>query len=197
MKKTYIGVAITIIVLWFWGFAYWGFGPYGNVIWNKAADDVAAGEALRQHFPENGTYYVPAFPSENTDAEMDRVENLFKSGPVAFVHMLRVDGRDMMDMGMMVQGFILNAVVIVLITVILTMLSAALPSYADRMKLVALVGLTSVLLIDFGQAVWWGIDWPWKLYQAFYNFSVWIVCGLILAKFIESPGAATESAEEA
>lgn len=179
MKNSIIGIAISAVVLFFWGFLYWGLGPYRSMIWQPNADDVAAGQALLQHFPENGTYFVPGFTQDEAT-----VEKLFADGPIAFVHMISASGRSMHDPAIMIQGFILNLVVIVLIAMLLRRVCSALPTYVDRVKFVALAGVTSAVLIDFGDAVWWQIDWSWKLYQAFYSFSAWLITGLILAKFI-------------
>ena len=46
MGRTFIGIAIASVVLYVWGFLYWGLGPWPTMIWHQAADDVAAGEAL-------------------------------------------------------------------------------------------------------------------------------------------------------
>jgi hypothetical protein len=190
MKRTIIGVAISAVVLYVWGFLYWGLGPYRTMVWKQAKDkdDGAAGQALLEHFPENGTYYVPGFGHDQAT-----IEGLFESGPVAFVHMLSTDGRPMADPSIMIQGFLLNLVVIVLVAVLLRRVCSALPTYFDRVKFVALVGLTAALLIDVGGAVWWQIDWSWKLYQALYDFSAWLVIGAILAKFIEPEPLPTQT----
>lgn len=180
MKRTVLGIIIAAIVLYVWGFIYWGLGPYRTMVWKQPTDDVAAGKALLEYFPQNGTYYVPGF-----DQEQKTVETLFESGPVAFVHMLSINGRPMADPSIMIQGFILNIVVIILIAILLRQVCAALPGYLDRVKFVALAGLISAIFTDFGDAVWWQLDWSWELYQAFYGFSAWLIIGLILAKFIE------------
>lgn len=44
------------------------------------------------------------------------------------------------------------------------------------------MGLTSAVLIDAGDAVWWQIAWPWKLYQAFYDVSAWAIAGVHLSE---------------
>ncbi len=179
MTRTIIGVAIASVVLFFWGFLYWGMGPYKTKIWKHTRDDAAAGAALREHFPENGTYLVPGFA--NDDATM---ESLSKKGPVALVHMIAVQGADSFDPMMMIKGFCLNLIVIALIAVLLQRLSPALPSYRDRVLFVALAGLAGTVLIDGGDIAWWHISWQWKLYQAFYSFSFWLIAGVILALFV-------------
>jgi len=179
MKNSIKGVAIAAVVLFFWGFLYWGLGPYRTMIWQPNADDVAAGRALLKHFPKDGTYYVPGFTQDEAT-----VEKLFADGPIAFVQMISASGRSMHDPTIMIQGFILNLVVIVLIAMLLRRVCSALPTYLDRVKFVALAGLAAAVLVDLGDAVWWQIAWSWKLYQAFYTLTACVITGLILAKYI-------------
>ena len=180
MMKTVIGVVIAAVVVFAWGFVYWGFGPYRTIIWKQAQDDVQAGKALREHFPDNGTYYVPGFRHGQ-----ETLDKRFESGPVAFVHMLSVNGKPMFDASLMIKGFFLNLVVIVLVAILLSSVGSALPTYLNRLTFTVLAGLTAVIFFDGGSVVWWQIDWSWKLYQAFYGFTAWFVIGAILAKFIE------------
>jgi hypothetical protein len=185
MKRTIIGVAIASVVLFFWGFVYWGLGPYKTMIWKHTRDDAAAGTALRDHFPENGTYLVPSFA--NDEATM---ESLSKKGPVALVHMIAVGGAETFDPMMLVKGFCLNVIVITLIAILLRPVVSSLPTYTNRVMFVALAGLAAALLIDGGDVAWWHISWTWKLYQAFYSFSFWVITGLILAWFVTPKPAA-------
>lgn len=180
MKKAVLGVALAAIALFFWGFVYWGFGPYRTMIWLQANDDEQAGAALLDHFPDNGTYFVPG-----ADHDQATAEGLYEQGPIAFVHMISASGRPMFDTSIMIQGFLLNLVVIVLIAVLLRQVVIALPTYWDRVKFSALSGLIAAILIDCGDSVWWQIDWPWMLYNGLYHLTAWLLTGLILAKFIE------------
>ncbi len=184
MKRTAIGVAIACVVLYVWGFLYWGFGPYKTHIWKHTRDDAAAGAALREHFPQNGTYLVPGFA--NDDATM---EALSKKGPVALVHMIAVGGGPSFDPMMLAKGFVLNLIVIVLIALLLRQVATSLPTYWDRVRFVTLAGLRAAVLIDGGDIAWWHISWEWKLYQAFYSVSFWVIAGLILARFVNSKPA--------
>lgn len=183
MKKTVIGIIVAAVVLYMWGFLYWGIGNefYATKIWKHAADDEATGDVLREHFPENGTYLVPGY-----EADVTKAEALYKKGPVAFVHMLHISGREMMDPTIMINGFLLNLVVIIMIAMLLRQVAPALPSFAAKAKFSALAGLTAAVLIDCGDAVWWQIDWSWKLYNAFYDFSAWLITGVVLSWFLSS-----------
>jgi hypothetical protein len=183
MKRSILGIAIAAVVLYAWGFLIWAVVPYPHAVWKKPVDEEGARKALKELFPERGTYVVPT-------AEHDQAakETLFKEGPVAMIHMTHPAGRPLADPAIMIGGFALNLVGLVLIAIILRRLAAAMPAYFERVGFVALVGLTAAVLIDGGDAVWWQIPWPWKLYQAFYDFSFWLIAGLILAGFVGARG---------
>jgi hypothetical protein len=173
------GIVIAQVVLYFFGFIWWGLGPYPSLIWKQAKNAETAAQALREQFPENGTYFVPS-----TVGKPEDVDQAMQKGPVAFVHMLRVEGRPSMEPSIMVAGFVTNLIVIVLIALLLGRCSAALPTYADRVKFVAFVGVIAAFFIDGGEIVWWQMPANWKLYQAGYDFLFWVIAGLILAKFV-------------
>ncbi len=178
--RTAIGVIVACVVLYVWGFLCWGLGPYKTQIWKQSRDDAAAGKALREQFPQNGTYLVPGFSQDET-----KREELSKQGPVAMVHMLAVNGMPGMDPTTFVIGFVVNLVVIVLIALALRKVAPSLPTYFGRVGFVTLLGLAAAVLIEGGDIAWWHIDWQWKLYQAFYDVSFWFLTGAVLGLFIK------------
>jgi hypothetical protein len=192
--RTVIGTIAASIVLYVWGFFVWGgvLYPYYTGIWKPATDDDAAAQSLREQFPADGVYYVP---SHHADEEV--INAGFEQGPVAIVHILDADGRSRMDSSIMIKGFVLNVVGVALIALMLHMTRAALPSYLDRVKVTAVVGLTAALLIEIGDHIWWGIDLRWKLYHAFYTCTAWIVTGLVLAAFIKPTGPSNADSAQA
>ena len=181
MKRTIIGVVVAQFALYFFGFLYWGLGPYPSLIWKQAKNADAAAQALRELFPQNGTYLVPS-----TVGDPEAVDQAMRKGPVAFVHMLRVEGRPAMDPSIMITGFVTNFIVIVMIALLLKRCSAALPTYTDRVKFVAFVGFIAAFFIDGGEIVWWQMPTDWQLYRAGYDFLFWLIAGLILAKFVST-----------
>ena len=56
--------------------------------------------------------------------------------------------------------------------------------YGQRLRIVALVGATAVILINFGDVVWWAIPAGWVVAQAIYNFSAVLLAGAVLAYFV-------------
>ncbi len=180
MKNLGIGIVLAAVAIFFWGFLYWGMNPLPSSSWKQTKDDVAAGKALLEHFPESGTYYLPGrYNDEETWMK------LHAAGPVAFIHLTAREGRPLHDWGIMIRGFLLYLVVVTLIALLLQKVSPALPSYADRVKFAALVGLAAAVMIDFGDVVWWYIPWEWKIHQAVYTVTTWTIAGLVLAKFVK------------
>ncbi len=189
MKSTWIGIAVATVVLYVWGFLYWGAIGLPQTSWQTSSDDSAAAQALREHFPENGVYHVPAMHHDK-----ETLEKLFEAGPIAMVHIVDKDGGPTMDSAIMIWGFVLNFVVVCLIALLLRQLLPALPTYTERLRFTTLAGITAAVLIDVGDIVWWKIAWIWKLYQAFYDVSAWFVAGLILAAFIKPTARAAMNA---
>ena len=177
MGRFLLGVALATLALYGWGMLYWGFNPLPYTVWQRTPDDAAAGQALREHFPADGTYYLPGL--YNDPATLAR---LHESGPVAFVHITAALGRPQNDTRVLVAGFLLDLFVVVLLALLLR--RASLHHHGARVVLVLLAGSAAVVLIDAGDAVWWYLPWPWKMQQAVYDWSAFAVAGLVLAAFV-------------
>jgi hypothetical protein len=180
MKRFYLGVVLAALAMFVWGMVYWGANPLPYTAWKHATDDVAASQALLQYFPENGTYYIPGMYHDKAT-----LAKLFQQGPVAFVHMLRREGRPMMDPSIMGKGIVLYLIVSFLLAWLVRLALPGLPTYGSRLKLVCVAALVAVLMIDMGDQVWWYIPFAWKLQQGLYNFSDLLIGGLVLAKFVD------------
>ncbi len=178
MRQTAIGIAVATVVFYLWGFAYWGASSIPYQTWLHAPDDKAAGAALLEHFPESGVYYVPG-----NDYSAEERSALFEQGPTGWVILDR-DGRPAFDSNIMLGGFLLNGIVVVVFAILLRLTFASAPTYAERFRLVAIAGAAGVLLINFGDIVWWAIPSGWILAQAFYNFVGVLIVGAILAYFV-------------
>jgi hypothetical protein len=177
MKRIILGIVLATIACYFFGFLYWGLNPLPYTSWKHTSNDEAAGQALLEHFPESGTYYIPGM--HHDEATLSR---LHEAGPLAFVHITR-EGKPVMQSDVMAKGFLLTLVTTVLIALLLKLAAPALPSYGAVLKFTALAGLTATVMIDFGDSVWWHISWGWKLHMAAYHIVSWIIAGLVLAKF--------------
>lgn len=184
MKRLGVGILIATVVVYMWGFLFWGASliPYGA--WTATADDVAAGHGLLEHFPQRGTYFVPGMHHDP-----EALEALYAEGPIAMVHMLDTDGRPVFEVSFMVKGIFLNLVVVVLVALLLRSAIGGLPTYGSRVKHAALAGLIGAVLIHGGALAWWYMPLGWELVLAAYDFTAVVVIGLVLAKFVEPKAA--------
>ena len=69
------------LALFFFGFLFWDLNPLPYQSWIKPTDESGAMEALRNHFPERGTYFCPSF-----DADPKVTDEKFRKGPLAFFY---------------------------------------------------------------------------------------------------------------
>jgi len=186
MVRLVVGSMAASVAMFMYGFMYWGVNTLPYATWKTVPDHEAAGQALLENFPESGMYFLPAM-----GLDADSRTKMYESGPVGFVTIDR-DGRPEFDSSVMAQGFILNLVSAVLLAVVIWWAASGLPSYGSRVVLAALVGLVATVFIDFGDAVWWYDPWDWKCHEAFYDFSSFVVAGLVLAAFVK-PAASSAS----
>ena len=91
------------------------------------------------------------------------------------------------------QAEILASLALVMVTA--TTLLAALLSwvgagmaFGGKVKLALLVGLISVAMTHFGDAVWWTFPWGWKIVQSVYEIVCFLIMGVILAKMLPARG---------
>lgn len=174
--KRLLGILLAAVAVYFWGFAFWGASSLPYSVWEQTPDDKATQQALRDHFPTNGTYFVPGM-----NHPPEELESLMQAGPAALVHITHRDGRPVMLPSVMTLGFLLWIVVAALLDMLLRW--TALPRYADRVKLATFVGLIAVVMMRLGDYVWWMITIEWKLVQSVHDVVAFGIFGLVLARF--------------
>ena len=112
VKRIILGIVLATIVCYFWGFLYWGLNPLPYRSWNQTPDDEAAGQALLEHFPETGTYFIPSMQLDE-----ETLTRLHEAGPIGFVHIMR-EGKPVMQSDIMAKGFVLTLVTTALIAIL-------------------------------------------------------------------------------
>lgn len=177
MRKTLIGIIVTTFTLYFWGFIYWGINTLPYSAWQQTPDDQAAQEMLIEHFPTSGTYFVPG---RNNDAEIR--EALYSNGPTGFVH-IKHGGSSEMDPAVMLAGFAHHLVIACLLVGLFRVSGAR--ELREFIRLAAAAGLVAVVAIDVGDMIWWQVPVEWKLWQMLYNYSVWLLAGVLLGIFLK------------
>lgn len=181
MKKTILGIVLAAFTVFFWGFIYWGLNPLPYSVLKKTSQgDEAAGQALLQHFPENGAYYLPDLSNDH-----ETLSRLHESGPVAFILMTAREGKPLQEASTMFKGLLLYLAMATLLAWILKITSSALPRYTDRVKLAAIIGVMAAGTIHIGDTIWWSSPFAWKMYATIYDILAWTIAGAVLAKFIK------------
>src|SRR3954468_10200029 len=183
MKRTILGIVVASIVMYLWGFAYWGATSIPYQTWKTPADGDEARAALRNHFPGRGTYAVPVRSGSADEPKQ------YADGPVAMVYMTAPNGRPMMDPTIMGAGFLLNLAVIIVLAIQMRLVAPGLPSFGARFQQGLLAGLAATIMCELGDAVWWQFPWPWQLTKALYTFVAWLIVAAILAWFIDGRDA--------
>ena len=177
MKKA-IAILAAAFAVYIWGFLFWGASTLPYQVWERAADDPAAQQAVRQHFPRNGFY---AIPSVQHDAAT--LETLATTGPTAFVVVTAADGRPPMVPSVMILGFLQMILVAALVAALLSCIGGAL-TFGRKVQLTLLVGVISAAQSQFADAIWWMYPWDWKLILCLYELGAFFIMGVILAKML-------------
>ncbi|MCZ6536548.1 MAG: hypothetical protein O6838_01455 [Gammaproteobacteria bacterium] len=179
MKELLLGSVIAAVALFFWGFVYWAVSPLPYTALKTVADETAAGQALLEHFPQSGTYYLP----DPQNPDIDEMNALHRQGPVAMVD-IDADGAVPQSPIVMLAGFAHMLITTLMISLLMRLTGDALATYGDRVLFVFLAGVIVAFWARISDVIWWGLGLPWQMYNAIYDVSAWLIAGLILAKFV-------------
>ncbi|MBN2411459.1 hypothetical protein JXQ31_07185 [candidate division KSB1 bacterium] len=177
MKKFILGVILAGLTSFFWGAFYW-MGPITANTFKTQEDDSALRQALLDNMRESGTYYVP-----NTGNNEESMK-LMEQGPVALIHFIR-EGRSDNMAPSIVLGLLLNIFTALIIALLLKIALNKLNRYNRRIGFVALIGFVAAFYTHMSSAIWWYHAATWTIIQFLYDFTVYVVSGLVLAAFIK------------
>jgi len=181
MRWTF-AVILSSVVVYMWGFFFFAFSGLTEKAVLKVEDDLLTGEVLKEHFPQNGVYFFPN--SSENEQEMDQ---RYKAGPVAIIHMVNVDGREMMDSGIMISGFCHIMLTSIFLCMLLGLVNAGLSGWIARVGFFVFVGFLIAFYSEVGVAVWWQISWTWQLINALHDWVAISLAGLIIATIAPYP----------
>jgi hypothetical protein len=183
IKRLFLSALLAAIVLMIWGFVCWGLLAWQLGIVRTVENEEAVMSAIRDQIPETGTYFFPMAGYESGTPEAIAAWNeAHTAGPVGF---LSVQSRGVAPnmgkvMGMGFVHFFLSAIIA---GWILTLVN--LPSYAQRVKLVAALGFFAAFAIYVSSAIWWYVPWGYVLFALVTTVIGWILAGLVLARFVQ------------
>ena len=177
MNKNILSIGVTTIVLFVWGFLFWGVNPLPYQSWKQTGDDVRTQEMLRQYFPESGTYFVPG-----NDHDPEELAKLYEQGPTGFVH-LTLEGRPQVDLKIMIAGFLLNLAMIILLLLLFRQANCQQMAHYSRVSI--LTGVTAVIFVNGGNMIWWMAPVSWEIWPAIYNLSSFLIAGHLMGLFLK------------
>jgi len=189
MKKFVLAPALAALAVFVWGFIYWGLPPHLAYKSLGSVPDVSATAlAVGKMFPASGAYLLPS-PVDGDD----KMNELSARGPSVEVHIIK-EPFTMADMTKsMALGFVHMFVICLLLTIILCWLEKSFQCWTCRVKFCAALGLL-VATCDLGNVIWWHHSLGWTLAQSVYDFAVYLIAGLVLAKFVTPKSEAVKPA---
>ena len=173
MKRLLIGTTLAAVAMFFWGFVFWGVNPIPWTIIAAAPDEVALRQAL-DVLPESGAYVLPHPAASSEEESMKRTE----AGPIATV-LFTKEGQN--PMGPMLPGFVHMWISALFMGMLLQRLGTT--SYRGALGMLACIGSVAALWSNLGRPIWYAQPWDYHLLLAVYDFSGWIIAGLVLAKY--------------
>ena len=183
VQKNLLAIAVTTVVIYIWGFAFWVFSPLPSYSLQETANanDAAAQAALVRHFPESGAYIIPGY--YNDQATMTA---LYEKGPIASLY-IRHGGFSQFDPVVMIMGFVLTLVVVALLAGFFRIAKAT--EFQDYVRLSLIAGAVAVIMTHVGDMVWWSSPVEWKIWPLIYDYSFWIIAGHLLGYFMKKKTA--------
>lgn len=182
MFKLAIGSFAAAVAMFITGFLFFA-TPIGMIAYSKAneAQNAAVQTALAANLPQTGTYMVP-------DPSTQSGTTLYGKGPVATVH-YNSKGYSVADPGAIIDGFIQELIVCLLIAAALNGIASRVTDFSSRAQLVVLFSLATTGLLALGNPIWLHQDWAYNLYGFVANAAMLIVAGLVLARWFLPSGA--------
>lgn len=176
--KQALGIVVTALALFVFGFVFWGLNPLPYAAWHVAPDPDAAQAATMEQFPETGVYGVPGSGMTPTDIW-------------AMVYVRHDLPETLPDAGELLIGLI-HYLIVALVLAWLLPRGQTLQQHCAK---AAALGVAAVIVIEGSDVVWWGYPWAWKAWGAIYHVLVFVLGALVLSKFL--PASDDDSADDA
>lgn len=170
MVRTIAGIGLTAIVLFLFGFLYWGISPLPYTALRSTADQEAALGDLKRHFPDTGAYLVPSADNMALLAE----------GLQAMIYVDHGIPASQPDPQAMALGLVHN----VLIALAVFLLLRNQQGMSRHLRTGALAGLAAVVVIEGSDVAWWLYPLSWKLHGAAYHFLCFVLAAALLSRFV-------------
>lgn len=177
MFRLLTGSFCVAIVLWVWSTVFYVISPIPYLTMSQTADDLAAGEALLEHFPETGTYILPGrYADDATRKEMR------SKGPVATVYFTREGSPEASAVKILIGTF--NSVVIgLMLGLSMLFLNRYTTKYWSHVAIGTSFGMAYTAYPRFADIIWSDFPPGYQLMMIFSDGFSWILIVMVMAWF--------------
>jgi hypothetical protein len=177
MGRLFAGSFVVAVVLWAWSTLFYVILPLPYYTMSATADDLAAGAALKEHFPESGTYILPGRYANDAVRKQLRAE-----GPVATVYIKREGAPEASPLMILIGTF--NSVVIgLLIGGGMLLLNRHTTDYWSHVAIGSTFGMAYTAYPRFADIIWSAFPPGYQLMMIFSDGFSWILAVLVMAWF--------------
>lgn len=176
MPKMLLGALAAAAAMFITGFLFYSTPLYMIAHASlDAAQSANVQAALAQNLAQTGTYIVP-------DPGTAAGTVLYGQGPVAMVH-YNSAGFSVSDMSAVIQGFIHELIIALLLGFALLGIAGRVPDFGSRLRLVVLFSIAAAGLIHLGEPIWMHVDWAHAIFVFIADAAMLIVGGLVISRW--------------
>ena len=177
MGRMFVGSLAVAVVLWVWSTLFYVISDIPYLTMSETADDLAAGEALLEHFPETGTYILPGrYNGDNVRSQMRN------NGPVATVYFTREGSPEASPLKIFIGTF--NSICIgLLLGWSMLLLNRHTTAYWDHVVIGSMFGIAYTAYPRFADIIWSDFPYGYQMMMIFSDGASWIIAVLVMAWF--------------
>jgi hypothetical protein len=204
MKSFCVGVFVSTLVLFLWGWLAVAYLPMHEGAIQPLPDEVAVRSELISQQLESGVYFFPAplelyegykeFSEESLNNRQKEIAEMERTGPSGYV-IFRAEPGGMRTSMMLSNGFFLNFLGVLIVAIMLQCSLKTCRWYIQRVVFVAMFGVFLMVMMH-------AHNWNWMRFSTDYTFAMiadnligWVIVGVVLGAFIK-PRQAEESSGE-
>jgi len=177
MTRLVFGSLAVALLLWVWSTLFYVISPIPYYTMSETADDLAAGEALLEHFPETGTYILPGRYNGN-----DVRSEMRNNGPVATIYITREGSPDASLTKILIGTF--NSICIgLLLGLSLLLLNRHTTDYWSQVAIGSMFGIAYTAYPRFADIIWSDFPYGYQLMMIFSDGVSWVLAVMVMALF--------------
>jgi hypothetical protein len=179
MKRVILGSVVGAVLMFFWGFFYWGLSSFPYQVMAPAPNQEALAKTINDALPASGVYLLP-HPKVGSP---EQSQALMKAGPLMQIN-IEKQGVDPMDPSVFGFGFLHMLLSTFLMALVLRMAAPARAGFGARFQIAALAGLAAACYSNLGKPIWWHQTWGYHVLNFGFDLGSWLLAALALAWFV-------------